>query len=150
MPKKNSTLRITLCVIGCLFLFMLAIRICSQEDDWLCQDGQWVKHGNPTMEMPNMECRWRLFLPLTKDHHSIYYVLNETDHLKKPIPPCPYFSPRGDLIWPFSKKMNPPLWGGFYLYRSSSIEGATPSAPTNPLPKRSPLMGNRPGKEVAL
>ncbi|MDD4628588.1 MAG: hypothetical protein PHE68_04320 [Candidatus Peribacteraceae bacterium] len=28
----------------------------AQEDTWLCQNGQWVKHGNPTNPMPIGKC----------------------------------------------------------------------------------------------
>jgi putative hemolysin len=28
----------------------------GDEDTWLCEDGTWVKHGNPTAEMPTSGC----------------------------------------------------------------------------------------------
>lgn len=28
----------------------------GDEDTWLCQNGQWVKHGNPTAPMPTVGC----------------------------------------------------------------------------------------------
>lgn len=28
----------------------------GSEDDWICSDGQWVKHGNPSAPQPNESC----------------------------------------------------------------------------------------------
>lgn len=36
---------------------VLGVRLFSgDEDTWLCEDGAWVKHGNPTAEMPTSGC----------------------------------------------------------------------------------------------
>jgi len=32
------------------------LRILSGEDTWICDDGQWVKHGNPSRPMPDVTC----------------------------------------------------------------------------------------------
>ena len=44
-----------------LALFVAAtifgLRLLSGEDDWICQNGQWVKHGNPSFPAPTIECR---------------------------------------------------------------------------------------------
>lgn len=40
-------------IAGTLFL----IRLISGEDDWICQNGQWVKHGQPSAPVPQSECR---------------------------------------------------------------------------------------------
>jgi len=32
------------------------IRFFSGEDDWICQNGEWVKHGNPSAEKPVGNC----------------------------------------------------------------------------------------------
>jgi hypothetical protein len=45
-----------------LFLFGLAvlaifvIRFISGEDGWICQKGEWVKHGNPSDSKPENDC----------------------------------------------------------------------------------------------
>jgi hypothetical protein len=36
--------------------FVIFERIVSGEDTWLCQNGQWVKHGNPSAPMPLGKC----------------------------------------------------------------------------------------------
>lgn len=35
---------------------ILALRLFSGEDNWLCQNGTWVKHGNPSEPMPTELC----------------------------------------------------------------------------------------------
>lgn len=33
------------------------IRAVSGEDNWICQNGAWVKHGNPSFPAPTVECK---------------------------------------------------------------------------------------------
>jgi len=40
-------------LVGWLFIrFVLG----GSEDSWLCVDGEWVKHGNPSAAMPQTGC----------------------------------------------------------------------------------------------
>jgi len=41
-----------LVILASIFL----IRILTPEDTWICDDGQWVRHGNPTQDMPIDAC----------------------------------------------------------------------------------------------
>ena len=51
MTKKN------LIVIGIVITIIIIIVILrSPEDSWICQNGQWVKHGNPSSSMPTSDC----------------------------------------------------------------------------------------------
>jgi len=47
-------------VIFAIAIVLLAIGALSflrgNEDDWICQDGQWVKHGNPSASQPTTGC----------------------------------------------------------------------------------------------
>jgi len=46
--------------VGVLFFIILTIfglRLFSGEDDWLCKDGQWIKHGKPSFPAPTKECK---------------------------------------------------------------------------------------------
>jgi len=43
-------------VILVILAIMAGLKIFSQEDDWLCVDGQWVKHGVPSAPMPVSGC----------------------------------------------------------------------------------------------
>lgn len=44
---------ILLVVIG----VVLGVRVVSGEDNWMCQNGEWVKHGNPEAPKPTGECK---------------------------------------------------------------------------------------------
>ena len=44
-------------IIFLMALIILGIRFLSgDEDTWICQNGAWVKHGNPNAEMPSVPC----------------------------------------------------------------------------------------------
>jgi hypothetical protein len=36
---------------------ILALRFLTSEDTWLCEKGQWVRHGNPATEAPTEQCK---------------------------------------------------------------------------------------------
>lgn len=46
-----------LAVIISVFLAIFGIRLFSGEDDWICKEGKWVKHGNPSFPAPTGECK---------------------------------------------------------------------------------------------
>jgi len=54
--KKGAKMAVASLVI--IFL-VLAIRFVfgGPEDDWICQEGTWVKHGNPSKPMPIISCK---------------------------------------------------------------------------------------------
>ncbi len=37
-------------------IIFLGARLLTPEDTWLCQNGTWVKHGNPSLPMPTGAC----------------------------------------------------------------------------------------------
>jgi uncharacterized membrane protein len=40
-----------------IIVFIVAgLRIFSGEDDWICRDGSWVRHGNPSFPAPQIPC----------------------------------------------------------------------------------------------
>ena len=44
-------------LIGAIVLIFIIIRFLgSSEDTWICQDGQWIKHGQPNAPMPTQIC----------------------------------------------------------------------------------------------
>lgn len=43
-------------VIVVAAVVLLAIRFFSPEDTWICDNGQWVKHGNPSAAKPTTAC----------------------------------------------------------------------------------------------
>lgn len=54
---KNKNLLIVLGVVAVVLCVMLLVRLLSGEDNWICQNGQWVKHGNPSQVMPQEKCK---------------------------------------------------------------------------------------------
>lgn len=56
--KSLFSLRIlilTVIVVGIIGL-ALWLKAASGEDAWLCVDGQWIRHGNPSVSMPTTPC----------------------------------------------------------------------------------------------
>ena len=54
MSKRTSIL---LGVIAILVVGFLGVRFFSGlQDTWICQDGEWIKHGNPSVPMPRETC----------------------------------------------------------------------------------------------
>ncbi|MFA5352097.1 MAG: hypothetical protein WC304_02340 [Candidatus Gracilibacteria bacterium] len=39
-----------------LVVTAVALRIISGEDSWDCENGKWIKHGNPSAEQPMEIC----------------------------------------------------------------------------------------------
>ncbi len=41
-----------------IFFVAICIRfLFTAEDNWICENGVWIKHGNPTTQMPTRECK---------------------------------------------------------------------------------------------
>ena len=40
-----------------LALALFSVRLFSGEDDWMCKDGQWIKHGQPSFAAPSVPCK---------------------------------------------------------------------------------------------
>jgi hypothetical protein len=43
-------------ILTILVFSFLILRITTGEDTWICEDGQWMKHGNPNASMPTEPC----------------------------------------------------------------------------------------------
>ena len=57
---KFSNKKIIFLVLVSIFAIILAIgalRLFSGEDDWICEDGVWQKHGQPSFPAPEVECK---------------------------------------------------------------------------------------------
>lgn len=71
MKKLFSPRIIALAVIVlgvvCLALWL---RVSTGEDTWLCVDGQWIKHGNPSAPMPTTSCR-QATIPSSKPEENL-------------------------------------------------------------------------------
>ena len=57
MKKLFSPRIIALAIIVAgVICFALWLRVSTGEDTWLCVNGQWIKHGNPSAAMPAIPC----------------------------------------------------------------------------------------------
>ncbi|MFH0851393.1 MAG: hypothetical protein V1876_01455 [Candidatus Peregrinibacteria bacterium] len=56
--KNLISLRIIVLAIIVAGMISLALwlRAASGEDSWLCVNGQWIRHGNPSASMPTVPC----------------------------------------------------------------------------------------------
>lgn len=103
MKKK---ILITIIVVFFILGSLLIIRflIGGDEDTWICQNGEWVKHGNPSREKPAASCgeekeeKVLLSLPFNKnDLPSMLIPMGET--LEHPKPDNPKGHPGIDFLW---------------------------------------------------
>jgi uncharacterized membrane protein len=44
-------------IILAVFACVITLRLFSGEDNWICQNGEWIKHGNPSFPTPLVECK---------------------------------------------------------------------------------------------
>jgi len=49
--------KIYLVILIFILLAGLFAALRSKEDDWTCEKGQWIKHGNPSAEKPTRTCK---------------------------------------------------------------------------------------------
>jgi uncharacterized membrane protein len=54
---KNKTKFIVFAFILAIFLSIFTLRLFSGEDNWVCQNGQWIKHGQPDFSAPTVLCK---------------------------------------------------------------------------------------------
>ncbi|HPS21741.1 MAG TPA: DUF2178 domain-containing protein [Candidatus Paceibacterota bacterium] len=55
--SKNKKKYIISIIILAIFVAFFSIRFFSGEDNWVCRDGNWVKHGNPSFDAPTVSCK---------------------------------------------------------------------------------------------
>jgi hypothetical protein len=55
MSNKNTFI-IIVSIIILAFVIITGLRFMSLEDSWICQNGQWIKHGNPSAPVPAAGC----------------------------------------------------------------------------------------------
>jgi hypothetical protein len=55
MSNKNTVI-IIVSIIILAFIIIAGLRFVSLEDNWICQNGQWIRHGNPSAPVPTAGC----------------------------------------------------------------------------------------------
>lgn len=48
--------KIIITAIVAIVLIIVGFRLLSPEDSWVCNEGRWVKHGEPSEPMPTKSC----------------------------------------------------------------------------------------------
>lgn len=56
LKKKTKKILFSVFILIAVFIVILLVRLFSPEDTWLCVNGKWIKHGNPTRPMPVIDC----------------------------------------------------------------------------------------------
>jgi spore germination protein GerM len=74
MRKILIALTILIILIG--VLFGLRFLIGGPEDTWICENGKWVKHGNPSSPMPTEPCGEK---PQAEKLIKLYYYNPQKD-----------------------------------------------------------------------
>lgn len=54
--KKESMMKFIHWGLLVVVLFIILVKGLSGEDDWICKNGQWIRHGNPSSQMPTNIC----------------------------------------------------------------------------------------------
>jgi len=80
MDKKILTGILTVLVI---FSSLIVIRFLSPEDNWICVDGEWAKHGSPSAEKPAENClKDQVLQDAVKNievNYAVYFSNNKLD-----------------------------------------------------------------------
>jgi hypothetical protein len=54
--KQQIYALILVLIVLILALLFLRFVLGGDEDTWICKDGVWIEHGNPSSPMPNTKC----------------------------------------------------------------------------------------------
>lgn len=54
---QNKNKFIIFAIILAIFLSVFTLRLFSGEDNWVCQNGQWIEHGHPSFQAPSIPCK---------------------------------------------------------------------------------------------
>ncbi|MEI6191417.1 MAG: hypothetical protein WCG60_02450 [bacterium] len=73
---RNKKTKIIILVLLIIFVVLLFVRFIGPEDTWLCQNGEWIKHGNPDRSKPEETL-------CVNENSKILNILN--DYLSKNI-----------------------------------------------------------------
>lgn len=49
-----KTITVVLLILIAIFF---GLRLFTQEDNWICVDGSWQQHGNPSSPKPTEDCQ---------------------------------------------------------------------------------------------
>lgn len=55
--SQNKRTFIIFIIILAIFASIFTLRLFSGEDNWVCQNSQWVEHGHPDFPAPSIPCK---------------------------------------------------------------------------------------------
>lgn len=55
--KRKSNTKLIIAIIILILFIIFSVRFLSGEDNWVCKDGKWQKHGNPNSPQPIEQCK---------------------------------------------------------------------------------------------
>jgi hypothetical protein len=54
--RKIAFITLSIILIAAAAIFILRFVFGGPEDDWICKDGKWIEHGNPSNPAPVESC----------------------------------------------------------------------------------------------
>lgn len=57
IPTSKKIMMFIFATVLALVFIVFSIRLFSGEDNWICQNGQWVAHGQPGFPAPERPCK---------------------------------------------------------------------------------------------
>jgi hypothetical protein len=113
MKKSLIVLLVILVLLVIAFL-----RFSSPEDTWLCENGEWIKHGNPSQAQPATSCVG--LNDKQSDSDKIIVEQYIRDNVKTIVPEKPVL---GGSWYITSVNINPSAKTGTMTYEDGHIQG---------------------------
>lgn len=83
---ENNKMKKALFLIILIFLIIFLIRLFSGEDNWICQNGEWIMHGHPSTPKPTTVCLQSLFIPNQTSSNASSNKTQEAISLLESVP----------------------------------------------------------------
>jgi hypothetical protein len=55
--QSKKILIISVIILASIGIIILILRFSTPEDNWICKNGSWQKHGAPSAPMPTELCK---------------------------------------------------------------------------------------------
>jgi len=82
----NKKLMISLVVFVIALVFFVIVRMAGgDEDTWLCQNGQWVRHGYPSAPQPTTPCPGQSQIAIVPEGEVIVVTPKVNDIISSPL-----------------------------------------------------------------
>lgn len=68
----------SLIILGIIIVTAIVLRILTPEDNWICQNGTWQKHGNPSKAQPREVCSGAVPALIQSNNPASSIVISQT------------------------------------------------------------------------